>query len=413
MPEAIPTAESLPQATPDMKPETAAQQTGFGVLGAISLTHLINDMLQSLLLAVYPIIKGTFNLSFAQIGLVTMTYQVTASLLQPLVGSYTDKHPKPYSLAFGMTSTMTGILLLAFSQNYAMLLMAAVFMGTGSSIFHPESSRVARLASGGRHGLAQSIFQVGGNLGSAIGPLIAALLIVPHGQTSVAWAAGAAVVGILILYKIGGWYKVQIRYQKARAKGHAQVQTLPRRTVQIALVALIFLVFSKFFYLSSLTSYYTFYLMAKFHLTIQTAQLYLFIFLGAVAAGTILGGPIGDRIGRKMVIWVSILGIAPFTLALPYVGLQTTAILSVIIGFTLASAFPAIVVYAQELLPNKVGMVSGLFFGFAFGMGGISAALLGHYADVYGIEYVYQICSFLPLIGLMAVLLPNTHRSKG
>jgi len=406
------TAESLPEVAHPPQSTTPAQQTGFGVLGAISLTHLINDMLQSLLLAVYPILKGTFHLSFAQIGLVTMTYQVTASLLQPLVGSYTDKHPKPYSLAFGMTSTMTGILLLAFSQNYAMLLLAAVFMGTGSSIFHPESSRVARLASGGRHGLAQSIFQVGGNLGSAIGPLVAALLIVPHGQTSVAWAALVAVLGIAILYKIGGWYKAQIRQHAAKAKGHAQAQTLPKRTVQIALVALIFLVFSKFFYLSSLTSYYTFYLMAKFHLTIQTAQLYLFIFLGAVAAGTILGGPIGDRIGRKMVIWVSILGIAPFTLLLPYVGLQTTAILSVIIGFTLASAFPAIVVYAQELLPNKVGTVSGLFFGFAFGMGGISAALLGHYADVYGIEYVYQICSFLPLIGLMAILLPNTHQSK-
>ncbi len=391
---------------------TAANQTGFRVLGAISFTHFLNDMLQSLLLAIYPILKGSFHLSFAQIGLVTFTYQVTASILQPIIGAYTDKHPKPYSLAFGMTSTMTGIILLAFAQNFAMLLVAAVFMGTGSSIFHPESSRVARLASGGQHGLAQSIFQVGGNVGSAVGPLLAALLVVPHGQSSVVWFALAALTGIAILWKIGDWYKEKQRVIASKPKPVAQVSALPKRTVMIAMTTLMFLVFSKYFYLSSLTSYYTFYLIEKFNLSVQNAQIYLFVFLGAVAAGTILGGPIGDRIGRKQVIWVSILGVAPFTMMLPYADLMWTGILSVIIGFTLASAFPAIIVYAQELMPNKVGLVSGLFFGFAFGMGGISAAVLGKFADIYGIQYVYHLCAFLPLIGLLAIFLPNMHHAK-
>lgn len=397
-----PTAQTIP--TP--------ARTGFRVLGAISLTHFINDMLQSLLLAIYPILKGGFALSFAQIGLVTFAYQVTASLLQPLVGAYTDKHPKPYSLVFGMASTMTGILLLAFAQNYAMLLVAALFMGTGSSIFHPESSRVARLASGGQHGLAQSIFQVGGNLGSAIGPLVAAIFVVPHGQSAVGWFAFAALMGMVILFQIGNWYKAKQKALAAKPKQLAPASTLPRRTVMIALTTLMFLVFSKYFYLTSLTSYYTFYLMDKFHLSVQHAQVYLFVFLGAVAAGTIFGGPIGDRIGRKQVIWVSILGIAPFTLLLPYVSLMWTGVLSVVIGFTLASAFPAIVVYAQELVPNKVGTVSGLFFGFAFGMGGIGAAVLGAFADHYGIQTVYQICAFIPLLGLLAILLPDMHDRK-
>ncbi|WP_407640758.1 MFS transporter [Aquirhabdus parva] len=397
--------------TAQSQPQTA-NQTGFRVLGAISFTHFLNDMLQSLLLAIYPILKGSFHLSFAQIGLVTFTYQITASLLQPIVGAYTDKHPKPYSLAFGMTSTMTGILLLAFAQNFAMLLVAAVFMGTGSSIFHPESSRVARLASGGQHGLAQSIFQVGGNVGSAVGPLLAALLVVPHGQSSVGWFAFAALTGIAILWKIGDWYKEKQRVLASKPKAIAPVSALPKRTVVIAMTTLMFLVFSKYFYLSSLTSYYTFYLIEKFHLSVQNAQIYLFVFLGAVAAGTILGGPIGDRIGRKQVIWVSILGVAPFTMMLPYADLMWTGVLSVIIGFTLASAFPAIIVYAQELMPNKVGLVSGLFFGFAFGMGGISAAVLGKFADLYGIEYVYRLCAFLPFIGLLAIFLPNMHRAK-
>jgi FSR family fosmidomycin resistance protein-like MFS transporter len=386
--------------------------TRFRVLGAISFSHFINDMLQSLLLAIYPILKGGFHLSFAQIGLVTFTYQVTASLLQPIVGAYTDKHPKPYSLVFGMTSTMIGIILLAFAQNYTMLLIAALFMGTGSSIFHPESSRVARLASGGKHGLAQSIFQVGGNVGSAAGPLLAALFIVPHGQKSTAWFAFAALTGLIVLWKIGGWYKEQQHISATQPKPVAPANPLPRRQVLIAVAVLMGLIFSKFFYLTSLTSYYTFYLMDKFHLSIQSAQIYLFIFLGAVAAGTILGGPIGDRIGRKQVIWVSILGIAPFTLALPYVDLMWTSILSIIIGFTLASAFPAIVVFAQEVMPNKVGMVSGLFFGFAFGMGGIGAAVLGQFADLYGIGFVYRLCAFLPLLGLLAIFLPNMHQVK-
>ncbi len=404
--ESVDTAQITPPAN------TKSETTRFRVLGAISFSHFINDMLQSLLLAIYPILKGGFNLSFAQIGLVTFTYQVTASLLQPIVGSYTDKHPKPYSLVFGMTSTMTGILLLAFAQNYTMLLIAALFMGTGSSIFHPESSRVARLASGGKHGLAQSIFQVGGNVGSATGPLLAAIFIVPHGQNSTAWFALAALTGITVLWKIGGWYKDQQRMIAAKPKAPAQPNALSQRQVTMAMTVLMFLVFSKYFYLTSLTSYYTFYLMDKFHLSIQSAQVYLFIFLGAVAAGTILGGPIGDRIGRKQVIWFSILGIAPFTLALPYVDLMWTSILSVIIGFTLASAFPAIVVFAQEVMPNKVGMVSGLFFGFAFGMGGIGAAVLGQFADLYGIGFVYHVCAFLPLLGLLAIFLPNMHQTK-
>ena len=405
-------SESMPSESNQVN-NTPANLTRFRVLGAISFSHFINDMLQSLLLAIYPILKGGFNLSFAQIGLVTFTYQFTASLLQPIVGSYTDKHPKPYSLVFGMASTMTGILLLAFAQNYTMLLVAALFMGTGSSIFHPESSRVARLASGGQHGLAQSIFQVGGNVGSATGPLLAAIFIAVHGQSSTAWFALAALVGIAVLWKIGGWYKEQQRISATKPKPVTTANALPRRQVLIAMTVLMFLVFSKYFYLTSLTSYYTFYLMEKFHLSIQSAQVYLFIFLGAVAAGTILGGPIGDRIGRKQVIWFSILGIAPFTLALPYVDLMWTSILSIIIGFTLASAFPAIVVFAQELMPNKVGMVSGLFFGFAFGMGGIGAAVLGKVADMYGIEYVYHLCAFLPLLGLMAIFLPNLHKAKG
>jgi FSR family fosmidomycin resistance protein-like MFS transporter len=401
------TALQQPQTLPSTE-----NRTGFRVLSAISLTHFINDMLQSLLLAIYPILKGGFGLNFAQIGLVTFTYQVTASLLQPIVGAYTDKHPKPYSLVFGMASTMTGILLLAFASHYYMLLIAALFMGTGSSIFHPESSRVARMASGGQHGLAQSIFQVGGNLGSAIGPLVAAVFVVPHGQQSVAWFALAALTGMTILWQIGNWYSHQQRKLAAKPKPLAPASTLPRKTVIIALTTLMFLVFSKYFYLTSFTSYYTFYLIDKFHLSVQHAQIYLFVFLGAVAAGTIFGGPIGDRIGRKQVIWVSILGIAPFTLLLPYVSLLWTGVLSVIIGFTLASAFPAIVVYAQELVPNKVGTVSGLFFGFAFGMGGIGAAVLGAFADLYGIQYVYHICAFIPLLGLLAILLPDMHDRK-
>lgn len=394
--------------------QAAAQDEGtrFKVLGAISFTHFLNDMIQSLILAIYPLLKGGFHLSFAQIGLITLTYQITASLLQPIVGFYTDKHPKPYSLAVGMTSTLVGMLLLAYASSYEMVLVAAALVGTGSSIFHPESSRVARMASGGRHGMAQSVFQVGGNAGSAVGPLLAALIIYPHGQQSVAWFSVAAVIAIVVLYKIGGWYKVQQAVHAAKAKAAPKTAALPRRTVVTAMLVLMMLVFSKYFYLTSLTSYYTFYLMSKFHLSVQAAQLHLFVFLFAVAAGTVLGGPIGDRIGRKRVIWASILGVAPFTLMLPYADLMWTGVLSVIIGFVLSSAFAAIIVFAQELMPNRVGMVAGLFFGFAFGMGGIGAAVLGKVADVQGIEYVYRVCAFLPLIGILTVFLPDLGRKK-
>ena len=381
---------------------TAPQDTRFRVLGAISFTHFLNDMLQSLILAIYPLLKGGFDLRFAQIGLMTLTCQSTTSLLQPLVGLYTDKHPLPYSLVFGMGSTLCGLLLLSQAGSYPMLLAAAALVGTGSSIFHPESSRVARMASGGRHGLAQSLFQVGGNAGSATGPLLAALVVYPFGQPSLAWFSLAALVG--------AWYSHQQR--SAKAAKPIVPPDLSRGRVALTLGVLVLLVFSKYFYMTSITSYFTFYLMQHFGLGVQAAQLHLFIFLFAVAAGTVLGGPIGDAIGRKRVIWFSILGVAPFTLALPYADLFWTSVLSFVIGFILASAFSAILVYAQELVPGKVGMVSGLFFGFAFGIGGIGAAVLGQLADHYGIETVYRICAWLPLLGVITVLLPDLHQGK-
>lgn len=388
----------------------AAEKTGFRVLGAISFSHFLNDMIQSLILAIYPLLKGTFDLSFTQIGLITLVYQITASLLQPLVGLYTDKHPKPWSLSVGMGFTLCGLVLLAFAPSYGVLLAAAALVGTGSSIFHPESSRVARMASGGRHGLAQSIFQMGGNAGSAAGPLLAAWIIYPHGQRSVAWFSIAAVLAIAVLWRVGIWYGVQQRAASQKKRAGAAVSPLPQRQVALALVILMVLVFSKYFYLTSLTSYYTFYLIAKFQLSVQSAQMHLFLFLFAVALGTILGGPIGDRIGRKRVIWASILGVAPFTLVLPYASLVQTEVLSLIIGFIIASAFSAILVFAQELMPGKVGTVSGLFFGFAFGMGGIGAAVLGTLADSHGIEAVYRVCAFLPLLGLLTAFLPDLGR---
>ena len=389
----------------------AAERTGFRVLSAISVAHFVNDMIQSLILAIYPTLKGGFDLSFTQIGLLTLTYQVTASLLQPLIGLYTDKSPKPRSLPVGMGFTLAGLLLLSVAPNYGVLLAAAALVGTGSSIFHPESSRVARMASGGRHGLAQSIFQVGGNGGSAMGPLLAAVLV--HKQGNVAWLAIAAVVGIFILWQVGGWYAQQLAHGAAKKKGAgARHATLPRKVVMRAMLVLVLLVFSKYFYMASLTSYYTFYLMEKFNLARQDAQLYLFLFLFAVAAGTVLGGPIGDRIGRKRVIWASILGVAPFTLVLPHVGLFWTSVLSVVIGFILASAFSAILVFAQELVPGKVGTVSGLFFGLAFGMGGVGAAVLGGLADAHGIETVYRLCAYLPLLGLLTVFLPDVEKPR-
>jgi FSR family fosmidomycin resistance protein-like MFS transporter len=392
-------------------PTVRREGTVFKILGAISFSHFLNDMLQSLILAIYPLLKSTFLLSFTQIGLITLTYQITASLLQPLVGLYTDRYPKPYSLSIGMGCTLTGLMVLALAPNYGMVLIAAALVGTGSSIFHPESSRVARMASGGRYGLAQSIFQVGGNTGSATGPLLAAWIIMPQGRASLAWFSAAALLAAFVLWRVGGWYKQRLLQRQKRAKSHEFVQgALPGRTVAGAMIVLLILIFSKFFYLVSLSNYYTFYLMRKFQLSVQSAQIHLFIFLFASAVGTVIGGPIGDRIGRKRVIWASILGVAPFTLILPHANLAWNGPLTFTIGIILASAFSAILVFAQELMPGKVGMVSGLFFGLAFGMAGIGAAVLGKLADAYGIEYVYRLCAFLPLLGIFTAFLPDIRK---
>ncbi len=391
---------------------SAAKRTAFGILGAISISHLLNDMIQSLILAIYPLLQNEFSLSFTQIGMITLTYQITASLLQPIIGYYTDKHPQPYSLPIGMGFTLSGLLLLAVAQTFPVVLLAAALVGTGSSVFHPESSRVARMASGGRHGLAQSVFQVGGNLGSSLGPLLAALIIAPYGKGNVAWFSLAALLGIVVLLQISKWYRQQQQIIKKRGPVAGNITVLPRRTVAMSMGILLVLVFSKYFYLTSLSSYYTFYLIHKFGVSIQNAQIHLFVFLFAVAAGTIIGGPIGDKIGRKYVIWASILGVAPFTLLLPHANLMWTSILSVIIGVVLASAFSAILVFAQELIPGKVGMVSGLFFGLAFGMGGLGAAVLGYVADRTSIELVYQICAFLPLLGILTAFLPNIEQKQ-
>jgi len=395
------------------------------VLGAISFSHFLNDTIQSLIIAIYPLLKGAFQLSFAQIGLITLTYQLTASMLQPMVGLYTDRHPKPYSLAFGMGCTLVGLLVLGTASNYSTILLAAALVGTGSSIFHPESSRIARMASGGRHGLAQSIFQVGGNMGASMGPLMAAWIVIPYGRGSVAWFSLAALLAIAVLWKVAGWYKRRqeltshiVAADKGLRLALPEQPALPARTVLSArkvflcMVILLVLMFSKFFYLASLNSYYIFYLMHHFHLPVKSAQIHLFVFLFAVATGTLLGGPIGDRIGRKLVIWISILGAAPFALALPYANLAWTGILAFVIGFILSSAFPAILVFAQELIPGKVGTVSGLFFGLAFGMAGIGAAVLGKLADNSGIEFVYHLCSYLPLLGIFTAFLPDLGRRQ-
>lgn len=392
----------------------AAGRTAFSVLAAISFCHLLNDMMQSLLPALYPMLKTSYALTFGEIGVLTFTYQITASLLQPMIGRYTDSKPRPYSLAMGMGFTLAGLALLASAHDYALLLAAAALIGTGSSVFHPESSRVARMASGGRHGLAQSVFQVGGNLGSAVGPLLAAFIVLPHGQRSVLWFSGAALLGIFVLFNVGHWYKrhgmARLKPRGSAAASHAAPS---RRQVILAVSVLLALIFSKYFYLASLTSYYTFYLISRFHVSVQDSQIYLFVFLGSVALGTIVGGPVGDRIGRKYVIWGSIVGVLPFTLLLPHANLLWTAVLTVPIGVILASAFPAIIVYAQELLPGRTGTVAGLFFGFAFGMGGIGAAVLGQIADAYGIRLVYEICAFLPVIGLLAGFLPDIGSGRG
>jgi FSR family fosmidomycin resistance protein-like MFS transporter len=388
------------------------KRISFGVIGAISASHLINDMTQSLILAIYPILKGTFHLNFAQIGLITLTFQITASLLQPLVGLYTDRRPRPYSLPIGMGFTLAGLLLLAVAPNYPLLLAAAALIGTGSSIFHPESARVARMASGGQHGLAQSLFQVGGSTGAAVGPLVAAAVIVPFGQKSLAWFGLAALLGIGLLTRVSRWYAHHRVAAQARAREQAAAPVLPHRKVLATISVLLILLFSKYFYLASISSFLTFYLMGRFQVSVQSAQLHLFLFLFAVAIGTLVGGPVGDRIGRKPVIWVSILGIAPFTLLLPHVDLFWTGVLTVVIGLVLSSAFSAILVYAQELIPGKIGMVSGLFFGFAFGMGGLGAALLGILADRTSIDFVYRVCAFLPLLGIVAALLPNLREHR-
>jgi MFS transporter, FSR family, fosmidomycin resistance protein len=392
----------------ETRPALGPEGVVFAVLLAISFSHFLNDTMQSLLPAIYPTLKTKFNLNFGQIGLLTFVFQVTASLLQPVIGLVTDKRPQPYSLAAGMGFTMLGLIMLSRAGSFPMLLMAAAMIGIGSSIFHPESSRVARLSSGGRHGLAQSIFQVGGNFGTAIGPVLAAFIVVPNGQGSIVWFSAIALVGMVVLSLVGRWYqhRMATNRRRPRAAMHPH-EALPAKKVVVTMAILIALVFSKFFYLASISSYYTFYLIHRFGLSIQHAQLMLFVFLGATALGTVVGGPIGDRLGRKLVIWVSILGVLPFTLALPFVGIGGTLVLSFIIGFVLSSAMPAMIVYAQELVPGRVGLISGLFFGLAFGMGGLGAGAIGVIADHYGIVATYRLCSILPAIGLLAMFLPH------
>ena len=384
------------------------------VLLTLSAAHMINDILQALLPAIYPLLKDSYHLSFTQIGLISLTYQVTGSLLQPVVGFYTDRRPKPYSLPIGMTVTLIGLIVLSQANSFGLLCVSAATVGIGSSIFHPEASRVARMASGGQHGFAQSLFQVGGNFGTSLGPLLAAAIIIPRGQGHILWFTGLALVGIIVLTRIGGWYQRNLArlVAKPRAAGAAELPRLSARQVIFALGILVVLIFSKYFYLISLTNYYTFYLMDKFAVSVQAAQVYLFVFLFAVAAGTIIGGPVGDRIGRKRVIWISILGVAPFSLALPHFGLLGTVILTVLIGLLLASAFSAILVYAQELVTGNVGLIAGLFFGLAFGAAGIGSALLGRLADHTSIGYVFTVSAFFPLLGLLTAFLPEVEAKK-
>src|SRR5260221_2791162 len=404
------------------EPQTGAtERAAFNILLTIGFCHLLNDAIQSLLPAIYPILKNSFHLDFEEVGLIALTSQVTASLLQPLVGHYTDRKHQPYSLAVGMGFTLVGLLILSRAPNYRTVVVAAGLVGIGSSVFHPESSRVARMASGGQLGLAQSFFQVGGNAGTALGPLLAAFVLA-RGQSSVAWFSLVALLAIILLARIGTWAKKgwasRRKFHGITAGGESHLSAagghpvLPVKKISFCLAILTALMFSKYFYLASLMSYYTFYLIHKFHVSLQAAQLHLFVFLGAVAAGTFIGGPVGDRIGRKYVIWCSILGVLPFTLVLPYANLFWTSILSVVIGLILASAFSAILVYAQELLPQRVGMISGLFFGFAFGLGGIGSALLGKLADFTSIDFVYRVCAFLPVIGLLTAFLPNLEPNK-
>jgi len=403
-----------PVIVPDVTSGSVAKAAGAGpayvVLGGISLSHFLNDTMQSLIPSVYPILKASYALDFAQIGMITLAFQFTASLLQPVIGHFTDRKAQPFSLAIGMGFTFFGLLLLSVAQQYAIILVAAALVGLGSAVFHPESARIARLASGGRYGFAQSVFQVGGSFGTSMGPLLAALIVVPFGQPSIAWFSSIAFLAIVILWRIGHWYKPQITAKKmAPLELHPDAPS--SRRVKIALVVLVALLFSKQLYVASLSSYYIFYLIDKFAVSTQAAQFYLFIFLASNAAGAFFGGPLGDRFGRKYVIWFSILGALPFTLALPYAGLFASAVLTVFIGFIISSATSSIIVFAQELMPHRFGMISGVFFGFAFGIGGLGAAVLGRVADHTGIAFVYQVCALLPAIGLLAVFLPKLPRA--
>lgn len=387
------------------------QKTVYSILFSVAIAHMLNDLLQAVIPAVYPILKDKYNFTFTQIGLITFAYQLAASILQPFVGFYTDKNPQPYSKIYGMLFTLSGIILLSYAASFGWILASVVLVGIGSSIFHPEASRVSFLASGGKRGLAQSIFQIGGNTGTAIGPLLIAWIVVPNDQHYIIWFGIVAIIAIAVLWRIGNWYHDHLNINRG-IKKEIVLPDLSQRRIAISVVILLVLIFSKYFYVASITSYYTFYLIDKFNLTVQDAQYHLFLFLLALAIGTLLGGPLGDKFGRKYVIWFSVLGVAPFALLLPYADLFWTTILSIIIGTLLASAFPAILVYAQELLPKKLGMVSGLFYGFAFGMGGVGAALLGYLAEETSINYVYDICAYLPLIGVIAVFLPNLKKKK-
>ena len=409
-----PMAADTPAPSQSTDTPAGADVATFGIILSLSFCHLLNDMMQSLVPALYPILKDSYHLDFAQIGMITLAFQVTASLLQPLVDMYTDRRPMPYSLAAGMGFTLVGLVLMSMAASYPVILLAAALIGVGSSVFHPEASRVARMASGGRHGFAQSLFQVGGNTGSAVGPLLAAFVVVPRGQSSIVWFSAAALVAMIVLTAVGTWYRRNrhLAKPKPRATGGEAV-VLSRGRVLFAIAILVALLFSKNVYSASLSSYYTFYLIGKFGLSVQAAQIALFAFLGALVVGTLAGGWIGDRIGRIPVMWFSILGVLPFTIALPHVGLYWTLALSIVIGLIMASAFSAILVYAQDLMPGKVGMVAGLFFGFSFGLGGLGAAALGQLADMTSLEAVYRVCAFLPLIGLLTAFLPKIERPRG
>lgn len=391
--------------------KSMTQKTVYPILFSIAFAHLLNDLIQAIIPASYPILKENFSLSFTQIGLITFSYQMAASILQPLIGLYTDKKPKPFSQIIGMLFSLAGIVLLAYSESFASIILAVTFVGIGSSIFHPEASRISFLASGGKRGLAQSIFQLGGNTGTAIGPLLVALIVVPNSQQHIVWFALVAIIALFVLSKIGFWYQNHLSL-RANKKTEIVLPNLSQIKIILSVIILLIIIFSKFFYSASISSYFTFYLMGKFQLSIRDAQFYLFLYLASCAVGTLIGGPLGDKFGRKYVIWFSILGVAPFTMLLPFVDLFWTGVLSVVIGTIISSAFPAILVYAQELLPKKLGMVSGLFYGFAFGMGGLGSALLGNLADHTSIDYVYHICAYLPLIGVIALFLPNLKKKN-